>query len=158
MSWAAPLRESSPFPLPSAVPSFSASDVMNDITERSNFGWPKQQYVKEQSAPTVVDRLPKVKESTEFSSSIGGYFKEQRNNGNMAPTIAEVPDTMYADGRQQLRKAKDPASERNMRNSMAYPIRRSAVPDDDDDEEEDGPLDDLLQVVLVPLQDIHVTR
>lgn len=154
MSFAAPLRESSPFPLPSAVPSFSASDVMNDITERSNFGWPKQQFVKEQSAPTVVDRLPKVKESTEFSSSNGGYFKEQRNNCSMAPNIAEVPDTMYADGRQQLRKAKDPASERNMRNSMAYPIRRSAEPD----EEEDGPLDDLLQVVLVPLQDIHVTR
>jgi kinesin family member 2/24 len=149
---AAPLRESSP-PLSSVVPSFSASDVMNGITERSNFGWPKQQYVKEQPALTFVDRLPKVKESADFSSSNGGYFKEQRSKGNMAPNIAEVPDTMYAHGRQQVLKAKDPALEHNMRNSMAYPIGRTAEPD-----EEDEPLNDLLQVVLVPLLDLHVIR
>ncbi|GJM93851.1 hypothetical protein PR202_ga10443 [Eleusine coracana subsp. coracana] len=137
---AAPLRESSPSPLSSVVPSSSASDVMNDITGRNNFGWPKQQYVKEQSAPTYVDRLPKVKESVELSSLNGGYFKEQRSKGYMAPNMAEVPDIMYAHGRQQTRKAKDSALENNMRNSMAYPIR-SAEPD----EEEDEPLNDLLQ-------------
>ncbi|TVU35860.1 hypothetical protein EJB05_17767 [Eragrostis curvula] len=135
---AAPLRESSPSPMCSVVPS-SASDVMNDITERSNFGWPKQQYVKEQPAPTFVDRLPKVKESVEFSSSNGGYFKEQRSKGNVPPNVAEVPDTMYPQGRQQVRKAKDPALELNMRSSMAYPTRR-AEPD-----EEDEPLNDLLE-------------
>ncbi|KAK3161331.1 hypothetical protein QOZ80_1BG0075820 [Eleusine coracana subsp. coracana] len=137
---AAPLRESSPSPLSSVVPSSSASDVMNDITGRNNFGWPKQQYVKEQSAPTYVDRLPKVKESAELSSLNGGYFKEQRTKGYMAPNMAEVPDIMYAHGRQQTRKAKDSALENNMRNSMAYPFR-SAEPD----EEEDEPLNDLLQ-------------
>jgi kinesin family protein 2/24 len=114
---------------------------MNDITESSNFGWPKQQYVKEQPASTFVDRLPKVKESAEFSSSNAGYFMEQRSKGNMAPNVAEVPDPMYAHGRQQVRRAKDPALERNMRNSMSYPIGRIAEPD----EEEEEPLNDLLQ-------------
>jgi kinesin family member 2/24 len=148
---APPLRESSP-PLPPVVPS-SASDVMNDITERSNFGWPKKQYVKEQPASTFVDRLPKVKESAEFSSSNAGYFMEQRSKGNMAPNVAEVPDPMYAQGRQQVRRAKDPALERNMRNSMSYPIGRIAEPD-----EEEEPLNDLLQVVLVPLLDFSFIR
>ncbi|KAL6615610.1 hypothetical protein ACP70R_037880 [Stipagrostis hirtigluma subsp. patula] len=122
---AAPLRESSPSPLSSVVPSFSASEVMNDITERGNFGWPKQQYVKEQPAQMFVDRIPKV--------------KEPRSKGSMSPSIAEVPDTMYQQGRLLARKAKDFALENNMRNSVAYPISR-AQPD-----EEDEPLNDLLQ-------------
>ncbi|CAL4948638.1 unnamed protein product [Urochloa decumbens] len=134
------LRESSPTPLPSVVPSFSASEVMNDITERSNFGWPKQQqYVKEQPAPTFADRMPKVKEGVEFSSSNGVYFREQRSKGGMAANIAEVPDIMYHQGRQPARKAKDSSLENNMRNSIAYPIRR-AEPD-----EEDENLNDVLQ-------------
>ncbi|KAG2590235.1 hypothetical protein PVAP13_5NG263734 [Panicum virgatum] len=57
---AVPLRESSPSPLPSVVPSFSGSEMMNDITERRDFGWPKQQqYLKEQPTPTFADRMPK---------------------------------------------------------------------------------------------------
>ncbi|VAH61893.1 unnamed protein product [Triticum turgidum subsp. durum] len=63
---AAPLRESSPSPLASVVPSFSAAEVMNDITERGKFGWPKQQYAKEQPSPSFVDRMPKGREDTEF--------------------------------------------------------------------------------------------
>lgn len=149
---AAPLRESSPSPLPSLVPSFSASEVMNDITERSNFGWPKQQqYVKEQPAPTFADRMPKVKEGVEFSSLNGIYFKEQRSKGGMAPNIAEVPDIMYQQGRQPTRKAKDSGLEINMRNSIAYPVR-SAEPDEEDDH-----LNDLLQVMQLPLQDYLYT-
>ncbi|CAO2170693.1 unnamed protein product [Urochloa humidicola] len=138
---AASLRESSPSPLPSIVPSFSASEVMNDITERSNFGWPKnqQQYVKEQPAPTFADRMPRVKEGVEFGSSNAVYFKEQRSKGGMAPNIAEVPDIMYHQGRPTAMKAKDSGLENNMRNSIPYPIRR-AEPD-----EEDEHLNDLLQ-------------
>ncbi|XP_062215732.1 kinesin-like protein KIN-13B [Phragmites australis] len=136
---AAPLRESGPSPLSSVVPSFSASEVMNDITERSNFGWPKQQFVKEQPAPTFADRMPKVKEGVDFSSSNGIYFKEQISKGNMAQNIAEVPNTMYQQGRQLARRAKDSTLENNMRNSIAYPIRR-AEPD-----EENEHLNDLLQ-------------
>uniref|UniRef100_M8BKE2 Kinesin-like protein n=1 Tax=Aegilops tauschii TaxID=37682 RepID=M8BKE2_AEGTA len=135
---AAPLRESSPSPLASVVPSFSAAEVMNDITERSKFGWPKQQYAKEQPSPSFVDRIPKGREDTEFSSANGGYFNEQRSRVTAATGIAVVPDTMYQQGRQQARKGRDPASENNMRNSVAYPIR-TAVPDEDDH------LNDLLQ-------------
>ncbi|KAG8077297.1 hypothetical protein GUJ93_ZPchr0007g4618 [Zizania palustris] len=130
----APLRESSPSPLASVVPSFSAVEVMNDITGRSNFGWPKQQYVKEQQAPTFVDRMPKVKEDTGFSPLNGGYFKEQRTKGIVAMGIAEVPDTMYQQARQQVRKGRDLASG----NSIAYPIK-SVMTDEDDH------LNDLLQ-------------
>ncbi|KAL5219935.1 hypothetical protein ABZP36_024648 [Zizania latifolia] len=129
-----PLRQSSPSPLASVVPSFSAAEVMNDITGRSNFGWPKQQYVKDQQAPTFVDRMPKVKEDTEFSPLNGGYFKEQRTKGIVAMGIAEVPDTMYQQARQQERKCRDLASG----NSIAYPIK-SIVTDKDDH------LNDLLQ-------------
>ncbi|PUZ55733.1 hypothetical protein GQ55_5G235900 [Panicum hallii var. hallii] len=136
----APLRESSPSPLPSVVPSFSGSELMNDITERSDFGWPKQQqYVKEQPTPTFADRMPKVKEGVEFNSLNGVYFKEKRSKGGMAPSIAEVPDIMYQQKRQPARKAKDSALDNTMRNSIAYPIRR-AEPD-----EEDEHLNDLLQ-------------
>uniref|UniRef100_A0A0E0JLD2 Kinesin-like protein n=1 Tax=Oryza punctata TaxID=4537 RepID=A0A0E0JLD2_ORYPU len=136
---AAPLRESSPSLLASAVPSFSSAEVMNDITERSNFGWTKQQYVKEHQAPIFVDRMQKVKEDTEFSLSNGGYFKEQRTKGSVPVGIAEVPDTVYQQGRQPTRKARDSASsDNNMRNSIAYPIRR-VVPDEDDH------LNELLQ-------------
>lgn len=137
---AAPLRESSPSPLPSVVPSFSASEVMNDITERSNFGWPKQQqYAKEQPAPTLGNRMPKAKEAVEFSSSNGAYFKEQRSKGGMAPNIAEVPDVTYKEGRQPARKVKDSLLDNITRNSMAYPIRRVELDEDDDH------LNDLLQ-------------
>ncbi|VAH77712.1 unnamed protein product [Triticum turgidum subsp. durum] len=135
---AAPLRESSPSPLASVVPSFSAAEVMNDITERSKFGWPKQQYAKEQPSPSFVDRIPKGREDTEFSSANSGYFNEQRSRVTAATGIAVVPDTMYQQGRQQARKGRDPGSENNMRNSVAYPIRR-AVPDENDH------LNDLLQ-------------
>lgn len=135
---AAPLRESSPSPLASVVPSFSAAEVMNDITERGKFGWPKQQYAKEQPSPSFVDRMPKGREDTEFSSANSGYFNEQRSRGTAATGIAVVPDTMYQQGKQQARKGRDPASENNTRNSVAYPIRR-AVPDEDDH------LNDLLQ-------------
>lgn len=134
----APLRESSPSPLPSLVPSFSAAEVMNDITERNNFGWPKQQYAKEQPAPLFVDRMPKARENMEFSLSNGGYFNGQETKGASATGIAVVPDTMYQQGRQQARKGRDPASENNMRNSIAYPVRRAAVDEDDH-------LNDLLQ-------------
>ncbi|ONM40081.1 ATP binding microtubule motor family protein [Zea mays] len=116
VSLAVPLRESSPSPLPSVVPSFSASEVMNDITERNNFGWPKQQYVKERPAPTFVERMPKVKDAVEFATS---------------DDIAEIPDTMYQQRRQPARKAKDTALRNNMRNSVAYPTR-SVEPDEDD--------------------------
>ena len=141
VSLAVPLRESSPSPLTSVVPSFSASEVMNDITERSNFGWPKQQYVKEQPAPTFVERMPKVKDSVEFTSSYGAYSMEQRSKGCMAPNLAEVPDIMYQQGRQPARKAKDTTFGNNMRNSIAYPTRR-VEPDEDEH------LNNLLQVVL----------
>uniref|UniRef100_A0A0A9DEE1 Uncharacterized protein n=1 Tax=Arundo donax TaxID=35708 RepID=A0A0A9DEE1_ARUDO len=57
----------------------------------------------------------------------------------MAQNIAEVPDAMYQQGRQLARKAKDSSLENNMRNSIAYPIRR-AEPDDEDEH-----LNDLLQ-------------
>jgi kinesin family protein 2/24 len=136
---AAPLRESSPSLLASAVPSFSSAEVMNDITERSNFGWTKQQYVKEHQAPTFVDRMQKVKEDTEFSLSNGGYFKEQRTKGSVPVGIAEVPDTVYQQGRQPTRKARDLTSDNNMRNSIAYPIIRRVVPDEDEH------LNELLQ-------------
>jgi kinesin family member 2/24 len=149
VSLAAPLRESSPSPLPSVVPSFSASEVMNDITERNNFGWPKQQYVKEQPAPTFVERMPKVKDAVEFATSDGAYLKGQRSKGCMAPNIAEIPDTMYQQGRQPARKAKDTTLRNNMRSSVAYPTRR-VEPDEDDH------LNNLLQVVL-PLRDFLVT-
>ncbi|KAL6842587.1 hypothetical protein ACP4OV_027431 [Aristida adscensionis] len=122
---AAPLRESSPSTLSSVVPSFSASEVMNDITERSNFGWPRPQYVKEQPSIAFADQMPKV--------------KEQRSKVFMPPNIAEVPDTMYQQGRQLARKPKDSALDKNMRNSAAYPFRRA------EPEEEDDPIDDLLQ-------------
>lgn len=142
---AAPLRESNPSPLVSAVPSFSASEVMNDITERSNFGWAKQQqYVKEQPPSAFADRMPKVK-GVEFRSSNGVYVKEQRSNGGMASNIAEVPDTMYQQGRQPARKT---ALENNMRNSIAYPVRR-AEPD-----EEDEHLNDPLEVMLQEEEDL----
>ncbi|AQK96787.1 ATP binding microtubule motor family protein [Zea mays] len=121
VSLAVPLRESNSSPLPSVVPSFSASEVMNDITGRSNFGWPKQQYVKEQPAPTFVERMPKAKDAVEFTSS----------------NIAEVPDIMYQLGRQPSRK--DVTLANNMRNSVAYPTRR-VEPDDDDEH-----LNNLLQ-------------
>lgn len=137
---AAPLRESSPSLLASAVPSFSSAEVMNDITERSNFGWTKQQYVKEHQTPTFVDRMQKVKEDTEFSLSNGGYFKEQRTKGSVPVGIAEVPDTVYQQGRQPTRKARDLTSDNNMRNSIAYPIIRRVVPDEDEH------LNELLQV------------
>nr|CAB3477670.1 unnamed protein product [Digitaria exilis] len=134
---AAPLRESCHSPLPSFVPSFSASEVMNDITERSNFGWPKQQqFVKQQPALAFADRMPKLKEGVEFSSSNDVYVKEQRSKGGMASNIAEVPDIMYQQGRQAVRKT---VLENNMRDSIAYPARR-AQPD-----EEDEHLNDLLQ-------------
>jgi kinesin family member 2/24 len=149
VSLAVPLRESSPSPLPSVVPSFSASEVMNDITERNNFGWPKQQYVKERPAPTFVERMPKVKDAVEFATSDGAYLKGQRSQGCMAPNIAEIPDTMYQQRRQPARKAKDTALRNNMRNSVAYPTR-SVEPDEDDH------LNNLLQVVL-PLRDFLVT-
>ncbi|XP_062206222.1 kinesin-like protein KIN-13B [Phragmites australis] len=135
---AVPSRESSPSPLSSVVPS-TASEVMNDITEKSNFGWPKQQYVKGQPAPAFADRMPKVKEGMEFGSSSCAYLKEQRSKGKMAQNIAEVPDTMYQQGRQLAGKVKDSASENNMRNSIAYPVRRA------ESYEEDEPLNDLLQ-------------
>uniref|UniRef100_A0ACD5VNV9 Uncharacterized protein n=1 Tax=Avena sativa TaxID=4498 RepID=A0ACD5VNV9_AVESA len=135
---AAPLRDSSPSPLASVVPSFSADEVMHDITERNNFGWPKQQYGKEQQSPLFVDRMPKARGDTGFSSSNGGYFNEQRARGTAATGVAVVPDTMYQQERQQPRKARGSASENNMRNSSAYPIRK-AVPDEDDH------LNDLLQ-------------
>lgn len=151
VSLAVPLRESSPSPLPSVVPSFSASEVMNDITERSNFGWPKQQYVKEQPAPTFVERMPKMKDGVEFTSSDGVYLKEQRSKGGMAPNIAEVPDIMYQQGSQPARKAKDTTLGNNMRNSVAY-TNRWTEPD-----EEDERLNDLLQVVLSCLRDYLVT-
>ena len=141
VSLAVPLRESSPSPLTSVVPSFPASEVMNDITERSNFGWPKQQYVKEQPAPTFVERMPKVKDSVEFTSSYGAYSMEQRSKGCMAPNLAGVPDIMYQQGRQPARKAKDTTFGNNMRNSIAYPTRR-VEPDEDEH------LNNLLQVVL----------
>ncbi|KAF8675975.1 hypothetical protein HU200_047476 [Digitaria exilis] len=134
---AAPLRESCHSPLPSFVPSFSASEVINDITERSNFGWPKQQqFVKQQPALAFADRMPKLKEGVEFSSSNDVYVKEQRSKGGMASNIAEVPDIMYQQGRQAVRKT---VLENNMRDSIAYPARR-AQPD-----EEDEHLNDLLQ-------------
>lgn len=136
---AAPLQESSPSPLASVAPFFSAADVTNDITERGNFGWPKQQYAKEQPPPSFVDRMPKDREDAEFSSASGGYFNEQRTRDTAATCIAVVPDTMYQQGRQHARKGRDPSSEYNMRNSVAHPIRR-AVPDEDDH------LNDLLQV------------
>jgi kinesin family protein 2/24 len=141
VSLAMPLRESSPSPLPSVVPSFSASEVMNDITERSNFGWPKQQYVKEQPALTFVERMPKVKDAVEFTSSNGAYSREQRSKGFMAPNIVEIPDIMYQQGRQPARKAKDTTLGNNIRNSIAYPTRR-VEPDEDEH------LNNLLQVVL----------
>ena len=145
---AAPLRESSPSPLPSVVPSFSGSEMMNDITERRDFGWPKQQqYLKEQPTPTFADRMPKVKEGVEFRSSNGLYFKEKRSKGGMAPNIAEVRDIMYQQGIQPARKAKDSALGNNMGNSIAYPMRR-AEPD-----EEDEHLNDLLQVMRLAFQD-----
>ena len=145
---AAPLRESSPSPLPSVVPSFSGSEMMNDITERRDFGWPKQQqYVKEQTTPTFADRMPKVKEGVEFSSSNGVYVKEKRSKGGMAPNIAEVRDIMYQQGIQPARKAKDSALGNNMGNYIAYPMRR-AEPD-----EEDEHLNDLLQVMRLAFQD-----
>ncbi|KAL6875558.1 hypothetical protein ACP4OV_013071 [Aristida adscensionis] len=65
--------------------------------------------------------------------------KEQRSKGFMPPNIAEVPDTMYQQGRQLARKPKDSALDKNMRNSAAYPFRRA------EPEEEDEPLNDLLQ-------------
>ncbi|CAM0881777.1 unnamed protein product [Alopecurus aequalis] len=135
---AAPLRESSPYPLASVVPSFPADEVMNDITERNNFGWPKQQHAKEQTSPSFVDRMPKSRGDTGFSSLNEGYFNEQRTRGTAATGIAVVPDTMYQQGRQQARKGRGSALENNMRNSIAYPIRK-AVPDEDDH------LNDLLQ-------------
>jgi kinesin family protein 2/24 len=125
---------------------------MNDITERNNFGWPKQQkYAKEQPAPTFADRMPKVKEGVEFSSSNVVYFKEQRMKGGLAPNIAEVPDIMYQQGRHAARKAKDSGLENNTRNSIAYPVRR-AEPDDEDDH-----LNDLLKVMQLALQDYVYT-
>ncbi|XP_047058761.1 kinesin-like protein KIN-13B [Lolium rigidum] len=135
---AAPLRESSPSPLASVVPSFSADEATNDITERNIFGWPKQQYAKEQPSPLFVDRMPKARGDTGFSSSNGGYFNEQRTRGNAATSIAVVPDTMYQQEKQQARKGTGSALEKNMRNSIAYPIRK-AVPDEDEH------LNDLLQ-------------
>jgi kinesin family protein 2/24 len=54
---------------------------------------------------------------------------------------------MYQQKRQPARKAKDSALDNTMRNSIAYPIRR-AEPD-----EEDEHLNDLLQVMRLPLQD-----
>lgn len=140
-SLAVPLRESSPSPLPSVAPSFSASEVMNDITERSNFGWPKQLYVKEQPAPTFVERMPKVKDAVEFTSSNGAYSKEQRSKGFMAPHIAEVADIMYQQGRQPARKAKDTTFGNNMRNSVAYPTRGV-------ESDEDELINNLLQVAI----------
>ncbi|KAM0843900.1 hypothetical protein ACQ4PT_057410 [Festuca glaucescens] len=135
---AAPLRESSPSPLASVVPSFSADEATNDITERNIFGWPKQQYAKEQPSPLFVDRMPKARGDTGFSSSIGGYFNEQRTSTTAETSIAVVPDTMYQQETQQARKGRGSALEKNMRNSIAYPIRK-AVPDEDDH------LNDLLQ-------------
>ena len=137
---AAPLRESSPSPLASVVPSFAADEVMNDITERNNFGWLKQQHAKEQPSPSFVDRMPKARGDTGFSSSNGGYFNEERTRGTAATGIAVVPDKMYQQGRQQARKGGGSSSENNMRNSIAYPIRK-AVPDEDDH------LNDLLEVL-----------
>ncbi|EES01102.1 hypothetical protein BDA96_03G245500 [Sorghum bicolor] len=131
VSLAVPMRESSPSPLTSVVPSFSASEVMNDITERSNFGWPKQQYVKEQPAPTFAERMPKVKDSVEFTSSYGAYSKQQRSKGFVAPNMAEVPDIMYQQGRQPTRKARDTTFGKDMRNSVTYPTRR-VEPDEDE--------------------------
>jgi hypothetical protein len=112
---------------------------MNDITERNNFGWPKQQYAKEQPSPSFVDRMPKARGDTGFSSSNGGYFNEQMTRGTASTGIAVVPDALYQQERQQARKGRGSASENNMRNSIAYPIRK-AVPDEDDH------LNDLLQV------------
>jgi len=131
VSLAVPMRESSPSPLTSVVPSFSASEVMNDITERSNFGWPKQQYVKEQPAPTFAERMPKVKDSVEFTSSYGAYSKQQRSKGFVAPNMAEVPDIMYQQRRQPTRKARDTTFGKDMRNSVTYPTRR-VEPDEDE--------------------------
>lgn len=135
---AAPLRESSPSPLASVVPSLSADEATNDITERNIFGWPKQQYAKEQPSPLFVDRMPKARGDTGFSSLNGGYFNEQRTSSTAETSIAVVPDTMYQQETQQTRKGRGSALEKNMRNSIAYPVRK-AVPDEHDH------LNDLLQ-------------
>ncbi|OAY62915.1 Kinesin-13A [Ananas comosus] len=125
-------------PASSTLPAVSASEGNNGIaSDKNNFGWSKQ-FVREQSPPIYVDRIPSGREDVQISSMNGDSFKEQRSNKiSTAAEIAEVSETAYQQRKPSWRKGKAEAYSASTLEDNKQKLKD--VPDADDH------LNDLLK-------------
>lgn len=126
-------------PASSTLPAVSVSEGNNGIaSDKNNFGWSKQ-FVREQSPPIYVDRVPSGREEVQITSMNGDSFKEQRSNKiSTTAEIAEVSETAYQQRKPSWRKGKAEAYSASTLEDNKQKLKD--VPEADDH------LNDLLKV------------